>query len=45
MVKLTLGYSGADISSICREAALMPMRKKILKGGGFKKIENNIDVL
>jgi katanin p60 ATPase-containing subunit A1 len=30
LVKKTDGYSGADISNVCREAAMMPMRKKIL---------------
>jgi len=30
LVEKTKGYSGADINNLCREAALMPMRRKIL---------------
>lgn len=30
LVKKTDGYSGADLSNVCREAAMMPMRKKLL---------------
>ena len=33
LVKKTNGYSGADIANVCREAAMMPMRRKILEGG------------
>jgi katanin p60 ATPase-containing subunit A1 len=32
LVKKIKGYSGADMANLCRDAAMMPMRKKILEG-------------
>ena len=29
LIELTKGYSGADISNVCWEAAMMPMRRKL----------------
>jgi len=40
LVSKTDGYSGNDIANLCRDAALMPMRKKLLKEGGFKNFTN-----
>jgi katanin p60 ATPase-containing subunit A1 len=38
LVKKTQGYSGADLNLICREAALLPMRKKLKDMGGIAKV-------
>lgn len=32
LVKKSKGYSGADIANVCREAALMPMRRMLDDG-------------
>jgi katanin p60 ATPase-containing subunit A1 len=43
LVKSTDGYSGADIANVCREAALMQMRRRLLmnKGGDILELINN----
>jgi len=33
LCKKVVGYSGADVANVCRDAAMMPMRKKIADGG------------
>lgn len=38
LVELTKGCSGADICNICRDAAYMPMRRKLVEVGGIHKI-------
>ena len=40
VVQKTEGFSGADITNVCREAAYMPMRRRLKKAGGFKNIED-----
>jgi katanin p60 ATPase-containing subunit A1 len=40
IVSRTDGFSGADITNVCREAAYMPMRRKLKEGGGFKNLDN-----
>lgn len=35
LVEMSAGYSGADMANVCREAAMMPLRKRILKAGGL----------
>lgn len=44
LVKKTDGYSGNDIAGLCRDAAFEPMRKRLLKEGGYKALAAGGDI-
>lgn len=39
LVENTKGCSGADICNVCRDAAYMPMRRKLTQLGGIQNIQ------
>lgn len=39
LIELSKGCSGADICNVCRDAAYMPMRRKLTQIGGIAKLQ------
>ncbi len=48
IVRKTDGYSGADMSNVCREAAMMPLRRRLKSSGininEIEQLRKDVDV-